>query len=184
MNARGELQELRSEIEDCTRCRLSENRRHAVPHDGDGDADVAFVGKMVGYQDDQVGLPYQGEAGKQLDDALDAVGLTREEVFLTNLTRCYPPDSRDPRSDELDRCADYFERELQLVEPDILVALGKLAAERLLGREVEVEEEHGEVYAYSTLTYSCDLLVTYNVGAAMYDDSLRGVIAEDLERAL
>lgn len=180
MNARSEMEELRDEIRGCTRCRLSENRTHAVPNQGSVDADLIFVGKMVGYQDDQVGLPYQGEAGKQLEDALRSNGLDRDDVFLTNLTRCYPPDSRDPRKDELDRCADYLERELRLVEPEVVVALGKMAAERLLGRDVEVEREHGEVYTYSTLTYSCDLLVTYNVGAAMYDDSLRGVVADDL----
>ncbi len=184
MNARSDIEELRQEVRRCTRCRLSDNRTHAVPNAGDPDADFLFVGKMVGYQDDQVGQPYQGEAGKQLDDALDAVDLTRDDVFLTNLTRCYPPESRDPKTDELDRCADYFERELRIVEPEVIVALGKLPAERLLGRSVEVEGEHGEVYTYSSLTYSCRLLVTYNVGAAMYDDSVRGVIADDLSNVV
>jgi DNA polymerase len=179
-----DLEDHNDEIKRCTRCRLHENRTQAVPNQGSADADAMVVGKMVGYKDDTVGLPYQGEAGNVLDYALEKAGRTRKDVFLTNLTRCYPPESRDPRSDELDRCASYFERELEIVDPDVIVALGKLVAERLLGREVSIEEEHGTKGTYNTLTYRGEVLVTYNVGAATYEPGLRDVIAEDFEAAL
>jgi DNA polymerase len=179
-----DIEEHNDEIRSCTRCRLHENRTQAVPNQGSADADAMLVGKMVGYKDDKVGLPYQGEAGNVLDEALDRAGKTREDVFLTNLTRCYPPESRNPRADELDRCATYFDRELGIVEPDVIVALGKVVAERLLGRDVSVEEEHGERHTYNTLTYRGEVVVTYNVGAATYDRGLYDVIADEIADAL
>ena len=178
-----ELEEHNEEVRACERCRLHENRTQAVPNQGNPDADVMVLGKMVGYKDDTVGLPYQGEAGNVLDHALESAGKGRKDVFLTNLTRCYPPESRDPRADELDRCATYFERELGIVDPDVIVALGKLVAERLLGKDVSIEEKHGTFHTYNTLTYRGEVLVTYNVGAATYEPDLRGVIAEDFESA-
>lgn len=179
-----DIEEHNDEIRSCTRCRLSESRTQAVPNQGSPDADAMLVGKMVGYADDKVGLPYQGEAGNVLDDALEAAGMGRDDVFLTNLTRCYPPESRNPRSDELDRCATFFDRELQIVDPDVIVALGKVVAERLLGRDVSVEEEHGTAHTYNTLTYRGEVFVTYNVGAATYEPGLRDVIADDISEAL
>ncbi|MDZ7687340.1 MAG: uracil-DNA glycosylase [Halobacteriales archaeon] len=179
-----DIDEHNEEIRACTRCRLHENRTQAVPNQGNPDADVMIVGKMVGYKDDTVGLPYQGEAGNVLDYALESAGRTRKDVFLTNLTRCYPPESRDPRKDELDRCAQYFDRELEIVNPDVIVALGKLVAERLLGRDVSIEEEHGTRHTYNTLTYRGEVFVTYNVGAATYEPGLRDVIVEDIGLAL
>ena len=178
-----ELEDHNDEIRACTRCRLHENRTQAVPNQGTADADVMILGKMVGYKDDTVGLPYQGEAGNVLDSALENAGKSRRDVFLTNLTRCYPPESRDPRADELDRCASYFERELEIVDPDVIVALGKLVAERLLGRDVKVGDEHGTSHTYNTLTYRGEVLVTYNVGAVTYEPELRDVIEEDFETA-
>ena len=178
------LEQHNEEIKRCTNCRLHENRTQAVPNQGTADADVMIVGKMVGYKDDTVGLPYQGEAGNVIDYALKKAGLTRQDVFLTNLTRCYPPESRDPRKDELDRCAPYFERELEMVDPDVIVALGKLVAERLLGRDVKIGEEHGTRHTYNTLTYRGEVFVTYNVGAATYEPELRDVIAEEFKTAL
>ncbi|MFW5929276.1 MAG: uracil-DNA glycosylase [Halobacteriota archaeon] len=182
--SRDDLTELREEIRGCKRCRLSESRTKAAPNQGDVDADVLVVGKMVGYADDEVGLPYQGEAGRHLDYALEANGASRDDVFLTNLTRCHPPESRDPRSDELDRCAPYFERELAIVSPSYVVALGRLVARRLLGQDVDVETARGELHPYNTLTYTGEVLVTYNVGAAMYDRSKRESIADDLSLVL
>ncbi|MFP4175231.1 MAG: uracil-DNA glycosylase family protein [Halobacteriales archaeon] len=178
------LDDHNDEIRACTRCRLHENRTQAVPNQGSADADTMLVGKMVGYKDDKVGLPYQGEAGNVLDDALQRAGKTRDDVFLTNLTRCYPPESRDPRKDELDRCAQYFDRELEIVDPDTIVALGKIVAERLLGRDVSVEEEHGTRHTYNTLTFRGEVVVTYNVGAATYDPSLRDTIADEIAEAV
>ncbi|MDY6779416.1 MAG: uracil-DNA glycosylase [Halobacteria archaeon] len=176
------VEELNREIRTCTRCRLHESRTQAVPNQGDPDADVMFVGKKVGYKDDKVGLPYQGEAGKTVDYVLENVGREREDVFLTNLTRCYPPESRDPKKEELDRCSDYFEKELEIVDPDWIVALGKTAAERLLGRDVKLEDEHGNLETYNTLTFRCKVLLTYNVGAVQYDRSKRDVILDDVKK--
>ncbi len=178
-----EIDDHNDEIKACERCRLHENRTQAVPNQGSADADVMIVGKMVGYKDDKVGLPYQGEAGNVLDYALERADKTRKDVFLTNLTRCYPPESRDPRTDELDRCAPYFERELELVDPDVIVALGKLVAERILGRDVKIGDEHGTHHTYNTLTYRGEVVVTYNVGAATYEPGLRDTIAEDIVHA-
>jgi len=179
-----DIEKHNDEIRHCTKCRLHETRTQAIPNQGNTDAEVMVLGKMVGYKDDTVGLPYQGEAGNVLDYALENAGKRREDVFLTNLTRCYPPESRDPRKDELNRCAPYFERELDIVDPDVIIALGKLVAERLLGRDVGVEEKHGEKFTYNTLTYRGEVLVTYNVGAATYEPHLREEIAEDFARVL
>lgn len=178
------LEELNEEIRSCTKCRLHETRTQAVPNEGGVDAELMFVGKKVGFRDDKVGLPYQGESGSTLNYVLGELGRDRSEVFLTNLTRCFPPNGRDPYTEELDRCSSYFERELEYVDPEYIIALGKLVSERLMGFDVKLEEMHGEVHTYNTLTYQSEVVLTYNVGAVQYDPGKRDVIVADIKGAV
>ncbi len=178
-----DLDELNKEIRNCTKCSLHKTRSKAVPNEGSEDADILFMGKKVGRKDDKIGQPYKGETGKVLDDILDDLGFDRNDVFLTNLTRCYG-GSRDPKKRELDKCASYFEKELKIIDPNYIVALGKLVAERLLQKKIKLKEVHGSIYTYTTLTYSGKLLLTYNIGSILRDTSKYDTILRDIEKIL
>ena len=112
-----ELQVLETEVRSCTRCRLSETRKRAVPGEGDRQAKIMFVGEGPGFWENEQGRPFVGQAGKLLEDLLAGIGMRREQVYITNVIKCRPPNNRDPLPDELAACHGYLERQIALFEP-------------------------------------------------------------------
>jgi DNA polymerase len=117
----------------CTLCRLSEKRKTVVFGEGDPKAGVMFIGEGPGAEEDRTGRPFVGQAGQLLDRMIFAMGFRREEVYIANVVKCRPPGNRDPEEDEVAACADYLDRQIDLVEPSVIVALGKPASRRLTG---------------------------------------------------
>jgi uracil-DNA glycosylase family 4 len=117
----------------CTQCRLSENRKTVVFGEGYPKADVMFVGEGPGAEEDRTGRPFVGQAGKLLDRMIFAMGLEREEVYIANVVKCRPPGNRDPKDDEVAACAAFLDRQIELIAPKVIVALGKPASRRLTG---------------------------------------------------
>ena len=127
------LDELRAFLGDCRRCDLAERRQRIVFGEGDPDAALMFVGEGPGAEEDRTGRPFVGQAGKLLDAMIEAMGLRREEVFIANVVKCRPPGNRDPKPQEAAACAPFLDRQIELIRPKVLVALGKPAANRLTG---------------------------------------------------
>ena len=119
------LARLREEIGDCTRCRLHEGRTRAVPGEGDPDTEVVFVGEGPGMNEDREGRPFVGRAGGLLVRLLGSIGWQRDDVFITNVVKCRPPDNRDPQPDEMAACAPYLRRQLAALDPAVVVTLGR-----------------------------------------------------------
>ncbi len=169
------LRAIALEISTCTECRLSEGRTNAVPGEGAPDADVMFIGEGPGFYEDQQGRPFVGAAGKFLDELLATIGLERKDVYITNTVKCRPPDNRDPRDDELDTCESlYLRRQLQLVNPTLLVTLGRFSLTRLFPGQA-ISRARGQ------LLYKDGLAVypVYHPAAALHQQRLRDVIVDD-----
>ena len=119
------LEAIATEVRGCTRCRLHEGRTQAVPGEGHPDTEVAFVGEGPGFNEDQQGRPFVGRAGDLLVRLLGSIGWRREDVFITNVVKCRPPDNRDPEADEIAACAPYLRRQLEILDPALVVTLGR-----------------------------------------------------------
>jgi DNA polymerase len=128
-----DLDELARIIDGCTRCRLSKHRRSIVIGEGDPRASVLFIGEGPGAEEDRTGRPFVGQAGRLLDGMIFALGFDRGEVYIANVVKCRPPDNRDPQVDEMAACASYLERQIELIQPRVIVALGRVAARHLTG---------------------------------------------------
>jgi len=171
-------------VSGCERCPdLVDSRSRIVDGTGPADADLLFVGEAPGATEDERGEPFVGRSGDVLDDALRDVGLNRADVRITNCVRCRPPDNRDPRKAELENCRPYLNAEIQRVDPELLVTLGKVPAEHLLGRDVAVTGEAGEVYDASVGDAVQRVLVSVHPAATLYDPSQKETFAAVIEKA-
>lgn len=121
------LHEIADRIRPCTLCPLAAGRTNAVPGAGRADADIMFIGEAPGFYEDQQGLPFVGASGKYLDELLGKIGLTRDDVFITNVVKCRPPGNRDPRPDELEACREYLNAQIEGINPSIIVTLGRVS---------------------------------------------------------
>lgn len=150
---------LEAEIHACTRCALHSTRHTAVPGMGDRQADWLIVGEAPGAEEDAHGEPFVGQAGHLLDAMLAAIGLKRgEKVFITHILKSHPPTNRDPTADEIIACLPYLERQIALIQPRIILSLGRFAAQTLLGIETPVSQLRGQVHAFQGIP----LVVTYH----------------------
>src|SRR6056297_1576650 len=133
-------------VNECERCpELVDSRSRIVNGVGPIDADLLFVGEGPGKNEDEQGEPFVGRSGSVLDEALGEAGVLREEVRITNCVRCRPPENRDPTKEELANCRGYLDDEIETVDPTLVVTLGKVPSEHLLGRSVAITKEAGDV---------------------------------------
>ncbi|ADE04913.1 uracil-DNA glycosylase [Haloferax volcanii] len=168
----------------CERCpELVDSRSRIVNGVGPDDADLLFLGEAPGAKEDEGGEPFVGRSGSVLDDALREAGLARADVRITNCVRCRPPDNRDPTSDELSNCRGYLARELELVDPELVVTLGKVPSQHLLDRGVAITNESGSVVDARVGDASYRVLLSVHPAATLYDRSQREGFFETIARA-
>ena len=139
---RAALEAIAAEVRDCTRCRLHETRTKAVPGEGDPDTEVIFVGEGPGFNEDREGRPFVGRAGGLLERLLGHVGWRREDVFITNVVKCRPPENRDPEPDEMAACAPFLRRQLEVLDPSVVVTLGRFSMATFMPG-VRITQAHG-----------------------------------------
>ena len=135
---------LRAECVACTRCELCKTRTNCVFGTGNENADILFVGEAPGDNEDKTGIPFVGRAGQLLDQYLYAVDIPRESVYIANILKCRPPKNRDPLPAEEDACIDFLRRQVKLINPKMIVCLGRIAAMRLIRPDYKITKEHGE----------------------------------------
>ena len=143
-NMSAEWQELMARCRDCRACPLGESRKNNVFGTGDVNAPLMFVGEAPGEQEDNVGIPFVGAAGKLLDRYLYAVDLPRDKVYIANILKCRPPHNRDPEEGEQDACIGYLREQFRLIRPRVVVCLGRIAAMRLIRPDYRITREHGQ----------------------------------------
>lgn len=137
------LELLKAECESCTACELCSTRTNCVFGTGNINAELMFVGEAPGDNEDKTGIPFVGRAGKLLDQYLFAVDIPRENVYIANILKCRPPQNRDPLPAEEDACIGYLRRQVKLIEPRIIVCLGRISASRLIRPDYKITREHG-----------------------------------------
>ncbi|WP_135303617.1 uracil-DNA glycosylase [Haloarcula amylovorans] len=168
----------------CERCaELCESRTQIVNGVGPADADLLFVGEAPGANEDEQGKPFVGRSGDVLDETLREVGLDRGDVRITNCVRCRPPENRDPHKEELANCREYLETEIDRVDPEVVVTLGKVPAQHLLERDVAVTSEAGEVVDVPIEGTPRPVMVCVHPAATLYDSSQKGTFEETLRKA-
>ena len=134
---------LQKQCLDCTKCELCKTRNHVVFGTGLKNADIMFVGEGPGEQEDLQGEPFVGAAGKLLDDMMSIIDLNRQNSYIANIVKCRPPKNRDPFEEEQNACIDYLRNQVALVQPKVIVCLGRIAAKRLIDSEYRITKEHG-----------------------------------------
>lgn len=172
------LEALGAHVQGCTRCRLSEGRRSVVFGSGKADADLMFIGEGPGAEEDRRGLPFVGPAGELLTRIIQAIGLTRDDVYIANIVKCRPPGNRDPKPDEVAACIGYLERQIDFVRPKVIVALGRIAAQSLLGNDLPIGRMRGQWF----VVRGVDTMVTYHPAALLRNPSLKRPTWEDMQK--
>jgi uracil-DNA glycosylase family 4 len=147
-NAAAELEKIAEEVRQCRKCRLGSLRTNAVPGEGNPRARILFVGEGPGADEDAQGRPFVGRAGKLLDKIIAACGLERSDVYIGNIIKCRPPENRDPRADEIINCFPYLQRQIEIIKPDIIIALGAPAARTLLNTNKSIGQLRGQFHEY------------------------------------
>ena len=162
----------------CRRCRLCEGRQKTVFGSGDPHADLMFIGEGPGAEEDRQGLPFVGRAGELLTRIIEAIGMTRDQVYIANIVKCRPPGNRDPQPDEVAACRPYLERQIALVRPRLLVALGRIAAQALLGNDLPIGRMRGQWFE----VLGVPLMVTYHPAALLRNPALKRPTWEDMQQ--
>jgi DNA polymerase len=162
------LEAIAAEVRVCRNCRLHETRTLAVPGEGDPETEVVFVGEGPGYNEDRSGRPFVGRAGDLLVKLLGSIGWRRDEVFITNIVKCRPPENRDPFPDEVAACAPYLHRQLQVLDPAVIVTLGRHSMARFMPG-ARISQAHGTIRPVDPETGATDALVyaMYHPAAAL-----------------
>lgn len=174
---------LERKIGNCALCRLHRFRKNAVPGEGPFDADIVFCGEAPGYNESLQGKPFVGSAGKFLNELLKIAELRREDVYITNIVKCKPPGNRVPLDDEIEICtSNYLQKQLALIKPKLVIALGRTAAGVLLGRSVVMSEEHGRLLDCTYAGVKFKVFVTYHPAAALYGAEAKKKLKADFEK--
>lgn len=172
------LAELSSEAAGCERCRLSRTRQHVVFGSGNPNADLMFIGEGPGADEDRQGLPFVGRAGELLTKIIEAIDLTRDQVYIANVVKCRPPGNRDPQGDEVAACRGYLERQIDLVAPKVIVALGRVAAQTVLGNNMPLGRMRGRWHSVRGV----DTMVTYHPAALLRNPAWKRPTWEDMQQ--
>jgi uracil-DNA glycosylase family 4 len=171
------LEQVASEVVACTRCPLHQGREHAVPGEGPSDAKLMFIGEGPGFHEDQSGRPFVGAAGQFLEELLAGIGLSREDVFIANVVKCRPPGNRDPEPEEIDACREYLDRQIALIDPKVIVTLGRFSMARWFP-SARISRIHGQPRKMGRRL----IVPMYHPAAALHRGSLRQEVVDDFNK--
>ena len=169
------LEEIGGRVRVCTDCELCRTRTNAVPGDGTAHAEIMFIGEAPGWHEDQQGLPFIGAAGQFLNELLEKIGLKRDEVFITNVVKCRPPGNRDPPPDEIAACSAYLDAQLAVIQPRLVVTLGRFSMARWFPGE-RISRIHGQARRFGELV----VVPMYHPAAALHQSSLKAAVEADM----
>lgn len=172
------LNQIKSTVANCKLCDLYKTRINTVPGAGSDTADLVIIGEAPGAEEDKTGLPFVGRSGKLLTKMLEAIDLSREDVFICNVLKCRPPNNRDPKTDEIKKCSKYLERQLEILKPKYILALGRIAAKRILEIDLSMKDFRKELHSYKNIP----VMVTYHPSALLRNPKWKYDAWEDLKK--
>ncbi len=171
------LEQVAAEIAACTACPLHQSRNKTVPGEGPADAEIMFIGEGPGFHENQSGRPFVGAAGNFLAELLESIGLHREDVFIGNVIKCRPPGNRDPASQEIEACREYLDRQIELIDPKVIVTLGRFSMARWFP-SARISRIHGQPRKFGGRL----IVPMYHPAAALHQPSLRQAVMDDFAR--
>ena len=172
-----DLPEISAKVFKCQSCSLHHSRIKAVPGEGPTNATIMFIGEGPGFHENQQGRPFVGQAGKFLEELLAKAGLNRQEVYITNVVKCRPPGNRDPQPDELEACSEYLNRQIELINPKIIVTLGRFSMAKFFG-QVKISQIHGRDKKIGQRYF----VAMYHPAAALHQPALKNTLLEDFSK--
>ncbi|MCC7368584.1 MAG: uracil-DNA glycosylase [Chloroflexi bacterium] len=173
-----ELTVIAQEVRSCTNCRLHEGTRNGVPGEGNPNAEILFVGEGPGFHEDAQGRPFVGPAGKLLNEMLERAGLSRDDVYITNVVKHRPPGNRDPMPDEIEACHGYLERQIAEIKPVLIVTLGRFSMATFFGPQARITQMHGRLRPWRDIAaYAC-----FHPAAALRQPKYREGLEEDFDK--
>ncbi|MGB8982337.1 MAG: uracil-DNA glycosylase [Anaerolineales bacterium] len=178
MSDEQELEKLAKQIVVCTRCELQRSRKKAVPGEGPTRAEIMFIGEGPGFHENEQGRPFVGAAGKFLDQLLEQAGVTRADVWITNVVKCRPPGNRDPLPEEVETCtSNYLQHQIRIVDPSIIVTLGRFSMS-LFFKGAKITQVHGQMRKVADRF----VIAMYHPAAALHQMSLKPAIMADFAK--
>lgn len=178
---REQLIEVYREAQGCTRCRLAEGRTKVVFGAGNADADLMFIGEGPGADEDRQGLPFVGRAGQFLNQLLEGIGLSRDEVFIANVVKCRPPGNRDPQADEIEACRPYLEKQVELIAPRVIATLGNFSTKLLTGNPTGITRVRGRPQQHTIGAREVLIYPLLHPAAGLRATSMADQLREDFE---
>ncbi len=176
------LDEVATAIAACQQCPLYEQRTLTVPGYGNPMADIVFIGEGPGKSEDEQGVPFVGRAGKLLSELLESISLTREDVYITNVVKCRPPENRDPEPEEARLCFGFLKKQLEIIQPKVIVNLGRHSMDRFLPG-LKISEAHGTAKRRTIEGLGTYVFYPiYHPAAALYNPNLKSVLLEDIQK--
>ena len=172
-----ELKKIADAVSNCKKCDLCDSREKGVPGEGPSDAEIMFIGEGPGFHENMQGRPFVGAAGDLLIELLSAIGMTREQVFITNVVKCRPPGNRDPLPEELEACNPFLEKQLQIINPKVIVTLGRYSMARFIP-QAKISEIHGQPVNVKGML----IVPFFHPAAALHRPSLRPVVEADFAK--
>jgi DNA polymerase len=183
---RNQLNSIRSEIGDCKRCKLCKERKNIVFGVGNPDAQLMFIGEGPGADEDEQGIPFVGRAGQLLTKIIQAMGLKRDDVYIGNIAKCRPPNNRNPEPDEIETCMPFLLKQVSVIKPKIVVALGAIAAKSLLNVETPISKIRGKAIDWEpkNINWSCKLIPTYHPAFLLRNPNMKRPVWEDMQKVM
>ncbi|MCE4615309.1 MAG: uracil-DNA glycosylase [Desulfurococcales archaeon] len=183
-----EIVKIINEIKNCTKCPLYKYRTNPVPGEGPLNAKVMFIGEAPGRNEDTQGRPFVGKAGELLDYLLSLASLKRDEVYITNVVKCRPPNNRDPSPEEISSCLPYLRRQIRIIEPKIIVCLGRFAGYTIFHlarlKWGGMYRSHGKVYSVIVEGIPVKLIATFHPASAFYKREVQSFLEEDFKEVI
>lgn len=174
------IEELKNAIKDCNKCKLCTRRKNIVFGVGNENADIMFIGEGPGADEDTQGIPFVGKAGQLMNKAFDVVGIEREEVYIANIVKCRPPNNRDPEPDEVINCINYLRNQVMIVKPKIIVLLGRISLQNILGKEYKMTASRGKWVERKGIYY----MPTWHPAALLRDETKKLDFIRDLKEVV
>lgn len=173
------LKELKKTVVKCTRCRLHKNRKNVVFGKGNPTAEIVLIGEAPGKWEDEKGIPFVGAAGKELDRALEEAGIERNDIYITNVVKCRPPGNRNPKSDEIETCNPYLKKQLEIINPSVLVFMGNIPLSLATGNPSGITKKRGKIMKYLSFT----VIPTFHPAYITRNPASHQILVSDFKKA-
>jgi len=185
MSEEKDMEKITKAVEKCRKCNLWKTRKNPVVGTGSLDSEILFVGEAPGYNEDLKGSPFVGKAGKILDELLESVGLNRNDIYIANILKCRPPDNRNPLKNEIESCTEYLNKQIELIQPKIILPLGNFACsyifEKFSLNYDKISNVHGKVFQLNTLMGTIKIIPLYHPAVATYNPNTKDTLLEDFK---